>query len=141
MVIATAQLHSTKPELRLCGGSNPARGVLEIRDGEDIWQGSRLEIRLNAFRRSTIPQKQFIIIVVKLFFLTFNSSSYYRRCSILNWKSQKLIWRKWRKIFHSRMKHLYGKYCPGNARTEWRTSWPQTQQLCIKCLYCSDFVC
>ena len=37
-----------------------ARGVSENRDGEDLWQWSRLEIRLNAFRRSTIPQKQFI---------------------------------------------------------------------------------
>ena len=62
VVIATVQLHSTKPELRSCAGSNPARGVSEIRDGEDLWQWSRLEIRLNAFRRSTIRQKQFIII-------------------------------------------------------------------------------
>ena len=62
VVITTAQLHSTKPELRFCAGSNPARGVSEIRDGEDPWQWSRLEIKLNAFRRSTIPQKQFIII-------------------------------------------------------------------------------
>ena len=62
MVITTAQPHSTKPELRLCAGSNPARGVSEIHDGEDHWQWSRLEIRLNAFRRSTILQKQFIII-------------------------------------------------------------------------------
>ena len=61
MVITTAQLHSTKPELRFCAGSNPAHGVSEIRDGEDLWQWSRLEIRLNAFRRSTTPQKQFII--------------------------------------------------------------------------------
>ena len=38
-------------------------GVSEIRDGEDVWQWSRLEIRLNAFRQSTIPQKQFIIII------------------------------------------------------------------------------
>ena len=36
LVIATAQLHSTKPELRFCAGSNPARCVLEIRDGEDL---------------------------------------------------------------------------------------------------------
>ena len=36
VVIATAQLHSTKPELRFCAGSNPARGGLEIRDGEDL---------------------------------------------------------------------------------------------------------
>ena len=43
---------------------NPARSVSEIRDGEDLWQWSRLEIRLNAFRRSTIPQKQFIFIII-----------------------------------------------------------------------------
>ena len=29
-------LHSSKPELRFCEGSNPARGVSEIRDGEDL---------------------------------------------------------------------------------------------------------
>ena len=39
--------------------SNPARGVSENRDGEDLWQWSQLEIKLNAFRRSTIPKKQF----------------------------------------------------------------------------------
>ena len=64
MVITTAQLHSTKPKLRFCTGSNPAQGVSEIRNGEDLWQWSRLEIRLNAFRWSTIPQKQFIIIII-----------------------------------------------------------------------------
>ena len=36
MVITTAQLHSTKPKLRFCAGSNPARDVSEIRDGEDL---------------------------------------------------------------------------------------------------------
>ena len=36
VVITTAQLHSSKPELRFCAGSNPARGVSEIRDGEDL---------------------------------------------------------------------------------------------------------
>ena len=36
VVITTAQLHSTKPELRFCAGSNPACGVSEIRDGEDL---------------------------------------------------------------------------------------------------------
>ena len=64
VVITTAQLHATKPELRFRTGSNPAHGGLEIRDGEDLWQWSRLGIRLNAFRRSNIPQKQFIIIKV-----------------------------------------------------------------------------
>ena len=61
VVITTAQLLSTKSELRFCASSNPASGVSEIRDGEDLWQWSRLEIKLKAFRRSTIPQKQFII--------------------------------------------------------------------------------
>ena len=36
LVITTAQLHSTKPELRLRTGSNLAHGVSEIRDGEDL---------------------------------------------------------------------------------------------------------
>ena len=36
VVITTAQLHSTKPELRFCAGSNPARGVSGICDGEDL---------------------------------------------------------------------------------------------------------
>ena len=53
MVISTAQLHSTNPELRFCAGSNSARNVSEIRNWEDLWQVSRLALRLNAFRRST----------------------------------------------------------------------------------------
>ena len=60
MFITTAQLYSTKPEFSFCAGSNRARGVLEICDGEDLWQWSRLEIKLNTFRRSIIPEKQFI---------------------------------------------------------------------------------
>ena len=36
VVVSTAQLQSVKPELRLCGGSNPACSVLEISDGEDL---------------------------------------------------------------------------------------------------------
>ena len=36
VVITTSQLHSTKPKFRFCAGSNPARGVSEIRDGEDL---------------------------------------------------------------------------------------------------------
>ena len=59
VVISTAQLHSTKLELRFCVCSNPGCSVWEIRDGEDLRQWSQLEIRLNAFRRSTIPQKYF----------------------------------------------------------------------------------
>ena len=64
VVITTAQLHSTKPKLRFCTGSNPACSVSEIHNGEDLWLWSRLKIRLNAFHQSTIPQKQFIIIII-----------------------------------------------------------------------------
>ena len=52
MIITTAQVHSTKPELRS-----------RIRDGEDLLHWSRLEIRLDTFRWSTIPQKQLTIII------------------------------------------------------------------------------
>ena len=61
VVIIIEQFQSTKPEPRFWAGSNPVRGVLEIRDGEDVWQWSWLEIKLNAFCVSTISQKQFII--------------------------------------------------------------------------------
>ena len=57
VAITTARLHSTKPKLRFCAGSNPVRGVSNIIDGEDLWKWPRLEIRLKAFLRSTIPQK------------------------------------------------------------------------------------
>ena len=50
--------------LSLYVGSNPASGVSEIGDGENLCQWSGLEIRLNEFRRSTIPQKQFMIIII-----------------------------------------------------------------------------
>ena len=36
VVMTTVQLHSSKPELMFCVGSNPARGMSEIRDGEDL---------------------------------------------------------------------------------------------------------
>ena len=36
VVITIAQLHSTQPELRFCADSNPACGVSEIRDVEDL---------------------------------------------------------------------------------------------------------
>ena len=52
VVIITTQLHSTNP------------------DGKEFWRWSRLQITLNAFRRSALPQKQFII---KLLVLEFGS--------------------------------------------------------------------
>ena len=56
VVITTAQLHSTKPELRFCTGSSPACSMSGIQDSEDLWQPSQLEIRLNVFGWSTVPQ-------------------------------------------------------------------------------------
>ena len=63
LVVAVSALYKVIPLLNKSSHflNKPARGVSEIRDGGDLWQWSRLKIRLNAFRRSTIPQKQFII--------------------------------------------------------------------------------
>ena len=36
VVITTVQLYLAKPDLRFGTGSNPARGVSGIRDGEDL---------------------------------------------------------------------------------------------------------
>ena len=36
VVITTALLHSTMPEPRFCAGSNPARAVSEICNGENL---------------------------------------------------------------------------------------------------------
>ena len=36
VVISTTQLHSSKPKIRFCAGYNPARGMSEICDGEDL---------------------------------------------------------------------------------------------------------
>ena len=77
VVITTAELHSAKSELRFCAVSNPFRGVSEICNDEELWQWSRVEVRLNTFRRSTIPQNnsssiyQFIIIVTVVAILSF----------------------------------------------------------------------
>ena len=64
VVITTAQLPLTNPELKFCRCSNPAHDVSEICDGENLLEWSQLEVRLNTFRQSTIPQKQVIIIII-----------------------------------------------------------------------------
>ena len=72
VVITTAQFHSTKPELRFCAGSNPSCGVSEIHDGEDLWQWSRLELKLNAFRATLIEEEKIIanyILSSKLWYI------------------------------------------------------------------------
>ena len=62
VVITTVQLHSTKPDLRFKSCSQ------HFGDSQwwDLWQWLLLEIRLNACRWSTIPHKQFIIIIVRI---------------------------------------------------------------------------
>ena len=47
VVITTAQLHSTVSELKFCASSNPACGVSEIRDGENLLQWSRVDHHLH----------------------------------------------------------------------------------------------
>ena len=47
MVITTAQLESTNPELRFCAGSNSAHSRLEIRNSEDLRQWSRAGNKAN----------------------------------------------------------------------------------------------
>ena len=54
VVITTAQLHSTKPELRFCAGSNPACDMSAICDVEDHGQWFWLEIRINTYIWSII---------------------------------------------------------------------------------------
>lgn len=36
VIVTTTQLNSTKPEVRFRAGLNPACGVTDIRDGEDL---------------------------------------------------------------------------------------------------------
>ena len=60
VIITTAKLHLTKPELRFCAGSYLTCSITEICNGENLSQFSQLEIRLKAFRRSTISQKSLL---------------------------------------------------------------------------------
>ena len=60
--------------------------------GDSRWWGSltmvRLEIRLNAFRRSTIPQKQFIIITI-IIIMGHDWCGFCRQIYYLSWASVK----------------------------------------------------
>ena len=63
VIINTAKLHSTRPKLRFSTSSNPAYDMSKICGGEDLWPWSLLEMRLHAFRKSTIPHKKIHHIV------------------------------------------------------------------------------
>ena len=62
VVVATAKLHLTKPAFRFCVSLNLTtvcwRFAIVI-----LWQWSKPKTRLNTFHWSTIPQKQFIIVI------------------------------------------------------------------------------
>ena len=84
VVITTAYIHLTKPVLKFCTCSNPTCGVLEVCSGENLWQWSRLKIKLKPFRWSTVPKKQFAIIVLG-FTHTLTNITYHLKC---NWVFQ-----------------------------------------------------
>ena len=62
VVVTTTQLHSPKPQLKILRKFKSCSQC--VGDDGYFWQWSLLEIRLNALRQSTIPQKQFIIIII-----------------------------------------------------------------------------
>ena len=62
VVIITAQIHSTKLELRFCTGFNPATSMSEIPNGEDLWQWF-----LNILH-SSIPPFPIILMFKKTWF-------------------------------------------------------------------------
>ena len=115
VVISTAQLHSTKPEVKFCAGSNPTRGVSEICHGEDLWQCSRLKIRLNAFRWSNLPQKQFIIInnprFCKFFLYFFNSCLSISFTCVMQMVYIIRIACSWRKVLNFLTISSFNSYC------------------------------
>ena len=73
VVITTAQLHLIIPEFTFWAGSNLAGRVSKICYYEDLWKWFRQEIRLTAFRRSTIPPKNFIIASSKIIAITMSN--------------------------------------------------------------------
>ena len=126
VVITATQFHSRKPELRFCAGSNPARCVPLIDDGEDLWQWSRLEIELNTFHWSTILQKQFIIIIIIIIRERMSV------CEIICNLSGFQVDRKWKQVIVELLKQfelifdgsktfvtVWGKYLRASERSNW----------------------
>ena len=81
MVITAIYFHLIKLKHMSRAGSNPARGVSEVCNGENFQQWSQSEISLNISRRSTILKKQFIFSGIKYPFLL----SYQFQVSKLLW--------------------------------------------------------
>ena len=75
VIITTAQLHSTKPELRFCAGSKPCLW----RVGDSWWWGSLTMVparnKAKRFSSATIPQKQFFIIIITIIIIIIINNS------------------------------------------------------------------
>lgn len=66
--ITTTRLHSAKPELWSCAGFNPAGGVSQTCDGENLQHWSRLESRLDAtIPKNNSPSSHSSVALVKAF--------------------------------------------------------------------------
>ena len=70
VVLTTSRFRSTKLEPSFCAGSNPARGVSEICNVEDLWQWSWLEKWLNAFISQPTNKKYEKILTFVLTFIS-----------------------------------------------------------------------
>ena len=63
-LLTTAQIHSTKSELRFCIGSNPARSMSKIRDGEDTTKKFTKTIQNWIFARQRTRDKNYCIVII-----------------------------------------------------------------------------
>ena len=77
--------------------------MLKIQDGEDLWQWSRLEIRLNAFCWSTIPQEQFIIITIIIIIIIMKTLIIEESCNLNGKKYFKLYLVMEHECFHHKI--------------------------------------
>ena len=85
-------------ELRFCAGSNPARGVSDICDGENLWQWFRLEIRSKRLSSVSHTMKtihhhhyHFLFIKLSLNFRHFRVFVFCHRAYLKKRKPQKIF--------------------------------------------------
>ena len=86
VIFNTAQIYSTKSELKFCAGSIPAHGVSKICDGENLWQWPRLGKRwkrLLSVKYSSKVIKITIIAIINLSTVFFCHELYLNQVSWL----------------------------------------------------------
>ena len=66
VVITTAWHYSAKPELRFCAGSNPARVVAEICDGEDLLTKERKQPLVVILHQATFHNISILCLWLKI---------------------------------------------------------------------------